>query len=100
MDEERIEGGGEEGRTREKIIKREGICVMYLRGDQRGIDAGMEGGRREGETNMGRREKDAPQGREYTWEDGKMRTDAPAREMREECREYGERKKKEEKEGG
>ena len=74
MNEERIEGGGEEGRTREKIIKREGICVMYLR-DQRGIDAGMEGGReggneggreggREGETNMGRREKDAPQGRE------------------------------------
>jgi len=49
---------------------------------------------------MGRREKDAPQGREYTWEDGKMRTDAPAREMREECREDGERKKKEEKEGG
>ena len=48
MDEERIEGGGEEGRTREKIIKREGICVMYLRGDQRGIDAGMEGGREGG----------------------------------------------------
>ena len=54
MDEERIEGGGEEGRTREKIIKREGICVMYLRGDQRGIDAGMEGGREGG--NEGGRE--------------------------------------------
>ena len=42
MDEERIEGGGEEGRTREKIIKREGICVMYLRGDQGGREGGRE----------------------------------------------------------
>jgi hypothetical protein len=106
MDEERIEGGGEEGRTREKMIKREGICDMYLRGDQRGIDAGMEGGMdgwmyggreggREGETNMGRREKDAPQGREETWEYGEMRTGTPAKELREEWREDGERKPKE-----
>jgi hypothetical protein len=49
---------------------------------------------------MGRREKDAPQRRDETWQDGEMRTGAPAREIREERREDGERKKKEEKEGG
>ena len=53
----------------------------------------MEGGRERSDT-------DAPQGREETRGEGGMRTGAPAREIREEGREDGERKKKEEKVGG